>query len=335
MPVSFPKTLRARPSLRDKTTVPQHALHRNLVEPPSCRPHLRIEHVAYKARLTHRIPPGSWDSHMHVLDPDRYPLAPGAAYRPSRHTLRDALTFETSVGIRNIVLVQPSIYGHDNSCLLDALYALGPRRGRGVVSFDPATTPTSRLCEWHTLGVRGVRLNIQSHGVAVNTAHIEDMLEKYAAAVRPLGWVVQVYMPMSMMDMLEDIVPRLGVRLCIDHLGHPCLEDTSPQDPYQVPGFASLARLLQQGRTFVKLSAPYRMSRMQNHIDLEPMAREIIRLKGKSRVVFATDWPHTRFEGLDIRPWMDRVLDWCGDDKELVKRLFKENAEDLWDTAHV
>jgi predicted TIM-barrel fold metal-dependent hydrolase len=176
-----------------------------------------------------------------------------------------------------------------------------------------------------------VRLNIQSNGHPITRDELSKLLWQYADAVRPLGWVVQVYVPMPLIEVLEHIVPSLNVRFCIDHMGHPCFEDPRhAADPYQVPGFASLARLLSAGQTYVKLSAPYRVSRTQNGHDLEPMVREIIRLKGTSRVVFATDWPHTRFEGLDIRPWMHTVLDWCNNDSYLIDRLFKGNAEDLW-----
>jgi predicted TIM-barrel fold metal-dependent hydrolase len=82
--------------------------------------------------LAERIPYNAWDSHMHVIDPENYPLHPDAVYTPTPYSLSDAIKFEQAVGIRNIVLVQPSIYGNDNSCMLDALRELGPYRGRGV-----------------------------------------------------------------------------------------------------------------------------------------------------------------------------------------------------------
>lgn len=278
-----------------------------------------------------RMPKGAWDSHIHILDPDKYPLAPEAAYRPSVFTTKDALSFESSIGIRNVVLVQPSIYGNDNSCVLDALRKLGPHHARGVVSFDPTKTSAAELRWWHELGVRGVRLNTQSNDRRVSRDELACALRQYADAVRFLDWVVQVYVPMTLIESLEDIIPTLNVRVCIDHLGHPCFDEPgNAVNPYQIPGFASLARLLDKGHTFVKLSAPYRVSRTHNHPDLEPIIREIIRLKGMSRVVFASDWPHTRFEGLDIKPWVQTLLNWCGDDNYLIERLFKGNAEDLW-----
>ncbi|KAH7156479.1 hypothetical protein EDB81DRAFT_392467 [Dactylonectria macrodidyma] len=286
-----------------------------------------------RLRVARRIPAGAWDSHMHVVDPAHFALRSDAAYHPSAFTLSQALEFEASVGIRNIVLVQPSIYGFDNDCMLDALHQLGPLRGRGVVQFDPATTSPAQLEQWHQLGVRGVRLNIQSTQREVDVQELSIQLHQYADAVRHLGWVIQVYVPMALITVLEPIVPTLNVRFCIDHLGHPDLKTHSGLDPHDIPGFSSLVRLLDGGRTYVKLSAPYRMSRVPGYADVEPIAKELIKLVGSTRIVFATDWPHTRFEGLDIRPWMETVLDWCGDDHDLRDRLFRGNAEDLWDVA--
>lgn len=277
-----------------------------------------------------QIPRGSWDSHMHIIDPEKYPLSSDAQYRPAAHTLDQAKEFESSVGIENIVLVQPSIYGNDNSCLLDALRDLGSQCARGVVVFDPQATSQRTLREWHDAGVRGVRVNMQSVGKSMSTSELETILHQYAAAVKHFGWIIQLYVPMHVIEQLEHIVPTLGTRFCIDHIGHPDLSRAKMRDPYELPGFKSLVKLLEGGDTFVKLSAPYRITQMANHSNLEPVARELIKLKGSSRVVFATDWPHTRFEGLDIRPWMYQVLDWCAGDERLVERLFKGNAEDLW-----
>lgn len=164
---------------------------------------------------------------------------------------------------------------------------------------------------------------------------LRELLLRYAEDCKPLGWVIQVYLPMYMIELLEPIVPELGVRICIDHIGHPCLSEMSSNNPYDIRGFKSLIRLLQGGRTFVKLSAPYRLlSNPDNLSRLEPIAREILSVAGNRRVVFATDWPHTRYEGLDIRPWMEAVLDWCDGDEILIERLFRGNAEELWEVAN-
>ncbi|KAH7007031.1 amidohydrolase [Ilyonectria destructans] len=280
--------------------------------------------------LRHRIPQGAWDSHMHILDTSAYPLSDRARYRPSRYCLDQAESFQHSVGIDNMVIVQPSIYGFDNSCVLDALRKLGPKRGRAVVSFEPQTVPLSVLKEWHDLGVRAVRVNFSSLGVLPDEERLKVLLLRHVEDCKYFDWAIQLFVPMATIAAIETFISELPVRVCFDHMGHPSLPDTLTSDPYAIRGFKSLANLLRGGNTFVKLSAPYRLTNARDYSHVEPVAKELIRLFGKSKVVFATDWPHTRFEGLDIRPWTEDVLNWCGDDELLVERLFRGNAEDLW-----
>lgn len=273
---------------------------------------------------------------MHIVDPETHPLSADAVYTPKAHTLEEAQDFENSVGLDNIVIVQPSIYGTDNSCLLSALRALGPNRARGVVVFDPTSISAQDLRDWHAAGVRGARLNLMSQGrPPPNAEELTGVLHGYADALRPMGWVLQIYAPLQLMNVLERLIPDLGVRVVIDHMGGPSLSSAAagvePLDPYDMPGFASLVNLLRAGHTFVKLSAPYRNTKAKDYGDLEPLQKELLRVAGKNRVVFATDWPHTRFEGLDIRPWVERVFEMCAGDAVLIDRIFRGNAEDLWD----
>ena len=221
--------------------------------------------------------------------------------------------------------------------MLDALRQLGPQHARAVVAFDPNTTSVSTLQVWHRIGVRGARFNLQSVGKTRDSNELAAILHQYADMIRPLDWVLQLYVPIAKIIALEKIIPELQVRVCFDHFGQPELPDPDINSPYSItgnpyllPGFASLINLLEQGNTFVKMSAPYRISTEAEQRDLEPVAKELLRVAGKSRIVFATDWPHTRFEGLDIRPFMERVVEWCGEDKVLTERVFKSNAEDLW-----
>ncbi|KAI3393692.1 hypothetical protein diail_3787 [Diaporthe ilicicola] len=326
------------PSPRSRTLSPCPSLiDINTNEKPTSlhREDSRVVSLPEYVQPLSRMPVGSWDSHMHVVDPGRYPLSFAAVYKPSPHTVSQAIDFETSIGASHLVIVQPSIYGNDNSCLLDALRAFGPTRARGVVAFDPAVTPSSTLQEWHRLGVRGVRLNLRSTGNTMSHSEMETVLRSYADAVRPLDWVIQLYIPLEMVKVLEQVMPTLGVRVCIDHMGSPDLSSPPHQasrlDPYSLNGFSSLIRLLQGGNTFVKLSAPYRLSKGKDHIrDVDAVARELIRVAGRTRAVFASDWPHTRFEGLDIRPWIDHVLSWCNGSQYLAERIFRDNAEELW-----
>lgn len=277
-----------------------------------------------------RLPNDTWDGHMHIIDPNRYPLAADAAYTPGVHSTWDAVTFENSVDMKNIIIVQPSIYGNDNGALLDALKALGAERSRAVVVFDNTAIDNSTLHEWHTLGVRGVRLNLASVDANPDIEAFKKTVSTYAALVKPLGWMVQIYMSMDMLPGLESTIREMkDVKFCFDHFAQPSQpksNSTAPFDPYSITGFSSLISLLRNGNTWVKFSAPYRVDLDADQLAV--FAKEVLRVRD-DRVVFATDWPHTRFEGLDIRPFEERVLDWAREGK-CVDKVFSANARELW-----
>src|SRR4029450_7577179 len=61
---------------------------------------------------------------------------------------------------KRFVLVQPSAYGFDNSCMFDAMRQLDPSIRRGIVDLDETSAPDRQLAEWNELGVRGIRGNV-------------------------------------------------------------------------------------------------------------------------------------------------------------------------------
>ncbi|KAJ6025068.1 Amidohydrolase 2 [Penicillium herquei] len=297
----------------------------------------RLSHTPARSTLPlkYRLPLHSWDSHMHVVEPQQFPVSKAAVYQPSVHTLADALAFESTLGLENLVFVQPSIYGTDNSCLLAALAKLGPSRGRGVVVVDPASIQSETLKEWHELGVRGLRVNLQSVGKVMEESELEETLLRHADIARPWNWIIEIYLPLKMMHMLESIAPRLGVTLCIDHFGSPDFSSLPknqgiPFDPYTLPGFQSLISLLQTGNNYIKISAPYRLTNDQTQAQLKAMAHEFL-TAAPDRVVYATDWPHTRFTNIDISPFTEWCLDLCADVPEMAEKLFRRNTERMLD----
>ncbi|RKK70040.1 hypothetical protein BFJ69_g12153 [Fusarium oxysporum] len=280
------------------------------------------------------MPNGSWDSHLHVLDPVRFPPIPGS-YEFGTYTAWDATIEETRLGCSHMVLIQPSVYGNDNTLLIDTLKAFGPNRALGVIVFDVANTSAAQLHEWNDLGVRGVRLNFQSTGDAPPAKELRDMMQRYADAIRPFSWVLQIYIAMKDIPTIEPVIPTLGVKVVIDHLGHPDIPKSNGSgtalDPHTLSGFDSMLRLLEGGNTWVKVSAVYRLSQAPGplYTDLDPIILEFSKA-APSRLVYASDWPHTRFEGLDIKPWTSHLLDLTGDRTELRNKLFRENAQELW-----
>lgn len=325
-------------STKPQLNIIRHLPCKQLIAGSPHRFECRLNHTAAPSgvSLKRRIPLKSWDSHMHVVEPQRFPLCPKAVYQPTIHSLDDALIFESSLGMENLVFVQPSIYGTDNSCLLAALAKLGPSRGRGIVAIDPDNFQTQMLDDWHAIGVRGLRVNLQSIGLVMDQVELEQTLLRHAGLACPRNWIIELYLPLTMIPMLEPLMPRLGVTICIDHFGSPELssivwtQGAAPFNPYTLPGFQSLISLLRQGNTYIKMSAPYRLTSDPQMRDLKAMAAEFL-AAAPDRVIYATDWPHTRFTGVNISPFTEWCLQLCAHEPELAEKLFRRNTERMLD----
>lgn len=284
------------------------------------------------ARLASRIPQGTWDTHMHVVDPTNFPLSKDAIYEPSPHTIGDAQSFLFSLNIQKMVIVQPSIYGNDNSCTLDGLKRLGPTNGRAVIQFDPDVTSAKELKEWHDLGVRGVRLNFKSVGAKLEGTSLAAMMHKYANAIRPYDWVLDLYIGMEDIPLIEPIVADLGnLKICLDHFGHPSAASLSTAQSISVlPGLTTLTKLLERDNVWIKASAAYRLDHDERHALVQSLARYLLRSR-PDRCVFATDWPHTRFEDVDVTKYLEALFNWCDVENVPLKQILVDNAEELFD----
>lgn len=278
---------------------------------------------------------------MHVVDPHAFPLDSGAKYKPTiSHTIDDATAYLTDrLGIQKMVIVQPSIYGNDNSCTLSALRRLGPKNGRAVIQFDPDPDATSgtQLQEWHRLGVRGVRLNFKSVGASPTEAQLHESLTKYANAVGQFRWALELYIGLEHVGILEEAIlssndDLAGINIIVDHFGHPSSGALSEAKTAQdLPGFDALIRLLRKGNVWVKLSAGYRLDHDPESPIVESLCRQLVR-EAPNRCVFATDWPHTRFDGLDVVPYVESVLDWIEEEGASLAQVLVTNAEELFYT---
>ena len=268
---------------------------------------------------------------MHVTDPLRFPISKNATYKPHSATLTSALANARQLDLPNLVFVQPSTYGTDNACLLHALKTVGLSHGRGIVVIDPENINLDALHEWHALGVRGVRLNLKSVNKKLPAEELARVLRDYAKVVRPMKtWALQLYVDLAVMDDIEPLLPELNIKVVFDHYGHPS-SLTPPLS--EIPGWNALLRMMQSPLVYVKISAPYRLSKDPKYKDLEVMSKELFQVREGRGVVFASDWPHTRFEGTDITPFVKNCLEWCGSDEKLRNSLFRDNAKQLWDIS--
>ncbi|MBV9861559.1 MAG: amidohydrolase family protein [Alphaproteobacteria bacterium] len=231
------------------------------------------------------VPDGACDCHTHVFcDPARFPFAAGRGYTPPAASAEELQAMLIALGLARVVIVQPSVYGTDNTCTLDGMRRLGGR-ARGVAVIDDST-PAEALQEMHVAGVRGVRVNLETAGQTDPDFALEN-LHAAAARVLPLGWHVQVYTRLSVIAALGYELGRIAVPVVFDHFG-----GADASLGVNQPGFAGLMALVESGGVYVKISGAYRSSeRAPDYPDVAPLARALI-AANPDRILWGTDWPH-------------------------------------------
>lgn len=269
-------------------------------------------------RLT--APPGACDTHMHVYE-DRFPLAPTATFKPPHSPVGDYLAMRRRIGVERTVVVQPSGYGFDNTCTLEAMAAMGPS-ARGIAVVGPGVTD-EELDRLTKAGMRGIRYFMLPGG-----ALPWETLETMAARVAEFGWHVQLQLDGRLLPEREALLKRLTGTLVIDHNGK-FLEPVPPDHP----SFKCLLRLVENGRTWVKLSAPYETSKAGPplYADVGALAKALARA-APDRMVWASNWPHPsvpRDQVPDDADLLDLLLDWAPDER-VRRKILADNPARLY-----
>lgn len=234
------------------------------------------------------LPAGACDCHVHVFGMhEQYPFVADRVYMPSPASVDDLCTMHAAIGIERVVIVQASPQGTDNRCLLEALETLRrrgkPARGVAVVDERASLRDLGRMAD---AGVRGLRVNLQSTGND-NVEAAASMLRAAARMAAPLGWHVQVYTNLAVLQALAGTIQSLPVPLVVDHFALA----SAAAGPAQA-GLGSLLSLVRQGNVYVKLSAPYRIMSGRDPGKASELVRALIDA-GPERMLWGTDWPHT------------------------------------------
>jgi len=276
-------------------------------------------------------PPGACDCHVHVIGPKRrFPLARERSYTPMDAPLSELATMLARLRLGRVVLVQPSFYRADNSCMLDAMAHLEHARGVAVL---PPQVPDAELASLHGQGIRGLRVNIATLG----TFPIETMrrdIEAAALLCERNGWHVQIFVPPEAIKPLSPILLALPVATVIDHFG---LIAPGPE----TAALRALMVLLQSGKIWVKISGAYRITDDRTDPGIGPLARRLCDANPE-RIVWGSDWPHTPrhdarppqagnaelpFQTIDTRALLDSVPRWLGDERRVAQVLVSNPAQ--------
>jgi predicted TIM-barrel fold metal-dependent hydrolase len=238
-----------------------------------------------RTEVNFTVPRGACDCHVHVFGEARdYPFVAQRGYTPPPASADELLALQNTLRLSRVVIIQPSVYGTDNSCTLDGMRRLG-KRARGVAVID-ASTDSGALASMHEAGIRGVRVNLATSGENDPNVARRNLLAA-AEQVAPLGWHVQVYTGLDVITALADDVMKLPVPIVFDHFG-----GAQAAKGLDQPGWDVLLKLVGSGKAYVKVSGHYRSSlAAPAYADMAPYARALI-AANVDRIVWGTDWPH-------------------------------------------
>ena len=263
-------------------------------------------------------PPGSCDTHMHFYN-DEFPSAPTALMTPPNAWVDAYRAVQKRLNLERVVVVQPTTYGTDNSCQLEAMKAFG-LNARGVMVPDPTVTD-AELEKFTRQGVRGIRFHMLPGG-ALDWAVFEEM----AARVHNFGWHVQLQMNGREFLEREELLRRLPGDLVVDHVGRfmgPVSTDH--------PAFKVLLSFLESGRCWVKLSAPYESSETGPPLwsDVATEARALVKA-APERMLWASNWPHPGQKSPpDEADLLDVLFDWV-DEPPVRTMILRDNPAELY-----
>ncbi|MEJ8850056.1 amidohydrolase family protein [Variovorax rhizosphaerae] len=229
------------------------------------------------------LPAGATDCHFHIFDA-RFPTAAGRQARASA-TVADYLSFHDGLGLARGVVVAPSTYGHSNECLFESMERFGSRDFRAV-AMPPVDLKTLDWEGWHARGVRGLRL-YTGHADFPDPVGLQELGSRAAE----FGWHLQMVGEQAREPFAEmvDVLAKLACSIVFDHFGF------APQpDAARSVTASALHRLLDLGRTYVKLSGMYIQSRRLDNDcdDFDEMAIDLVR-RAPGRLLWGSDWPHT------------------------------------------
>jgi predicted TIM-barrel fold metal-dependent hydrolase len=267
-----------------------------------------------------KVPANACDCHFHIYD-ERFPITGSRKRMCGNATVPDFRRLQQRLGTSRAVIVQPAVYTTDNAVTLDAIAQLGPQaRGVGVLHPDVTDAELKRL---HAGGIRGLRFTIWDPATAVTKV---EMIEPLAQRIAELGWHVQLHMMADQLVAHEALFRRLPTQIVVDHLGrlpHP--------QGIAHPAFGVVRRLLDTGRTWVKLSGAYLDSRsVAKFADTVPVAQAYLRA-APERMVWGSDWPHPTepVHKPDDAALMDLLSVWAPDER-LRHRILVDNPAQLY-----
>jgi predicted TIM-barrel fold metal-dependent hydrolase len=224
------------------------------------------------------------DTHFHVYTRDMPQDGDAWHSPPEDASIERMVKTLDEHGVTFGVMAAASIYGDYNDYTGLAMRQ-NRKRLRGTAIVKPATD-IYILRQMDADGFCGVRFQWRYIKSLPDLKSSEYRL--LLKRVADLGWHVHVHADSPRVGPIVEHLEGCGVRIVVDHFGRP-----DAKLGVNCPGFKTILASIERGKTWVKLSAGFRM---------EPpaLAREyaaaLIKVAGGERLFWGSDWPFAAFE---------------------------------------
>jgi D-galactarolactone isomerase len=269
-----------------------------------------------------KAPPLACDCHHHIYDPARFaPLQPGAV---PNSRVQEYRLLQRRIGTTRNIVVTPRPYATDNRVTLDAISQLGGN-ARGVAVIHPNVTD-AELKMLDRGGIRGIRFSLSANTTTAAATTI-DMIEPLSKRVNALGWHVQIAMDAEQIVAAESLWNRIPSVIVFDHMGY------IPEPPLGTkhPAFALIRRLIDKGRTWVKLSVIPANTKdgPPSYADVNKVGQAYVQA-APERMLWGSNWPHPNEPNTpDDAVLFDLLARWAPDNA-IRHRILVENPETLY-----
>ena len=258
------------------------------------------------------IIPMNVDTHFHIFDKSLLNEAQARYSVDYNASIDDWAKLANAQQITGGVIVQPSFLGFDNTLLLEAIKQ-NPKYLRGVGVTDPKAS-RKELLELSKQGVCGIRLNLAGDEDPLGT------LKNYQGLItllKGLNMHLQVHHDDGLLNEILLAIPN-GIDIVIDHFGRPQANNE----------FEKLNDGIRKhrGNLWVKLSAQYRTPNINHQTIFEYWLKQI----GASRLLWGSDWPHTRFEATETYESQMKQFLSLTNSPELRQQILSKNPRVLY-----
>ena len=274
-------------------------------------------------------PPNACDAHFHVFGPPgKYPYGTDIRYKPPHEPLEAYLKLARQLGFARYVFVQPSAYGFNNDCMLDAMRELDPAVRRGIIDLDETKTDDKELADLDALGVRGIRVNVSpvrkpEAGLAES---MKPRIARLAKLCKEIGWHLDFLTPGWLVTELMPVLRELPLEFSVAHMGLFPAKDGPGQ-----PGFQEFLKLVGDGskRCWVKLTGIYRFSTALGFTDVKPFTEALIET-APDQLIWGSDFPHLSFHDKVGSIQLYNMLREWAPDPAMRKRILTDNPARLF-----